>query len=117
MVIGKNCPIKYSQKTKTFKFWFSWIIKGFSSRKFRDAFRTIIILLPHVNNHSRLIEQQNHLKSKIPFVSARLGFYKTSKNKAQLQINGLTTNGTANGKKVHPNFAITLKTSEIINLE
>ena len=43
----------------------------------------------------------------------RLSICKTFKNKAQVLINALTTNGTANGKKVCPIFAILSKTTAL----
>ena len=51
--------------------------------------------------------------SQINLCLLRINFCETSQNKAQLQINGLITNGTANDLKVYPNFAITSKTSRL----
>ena len=54
-------------------------------------------------NNKSILNAEDHL------CLLRLSIYKTSQNKAPLKINGLTTNGTTNGKKkVYPNITITL---------
>ena len=70
--------------------------------------RATIALASRTKQPNHLLPERLHFGSpnnKVilnQFVLLSLSFCKTSQNKMlQLQINGLTTNGTANGKKVY----------------
>ena len=65
--------------------------------------------LLHDRLHFRLTEQQKFLNQEDHMCLLCLSSCKTSQKKVQLQINGLTTNRSANGRKFHPNLAVTPK--------